>query len=64
MIRKVVQLVESKNIIGEQVTQKIGDSGPQVLTLKQLKAGFYIWLVCIAISIFVFICERFLRKIC
>lgn len=62
MNRKVVQLVESgvaQKIIGEQVTKKLEHSGPQVLTLEQLKAGFYIWLVCIAISIFAFIWEKF-----
>lgn len=67
MNRKVVQFFES-GIASHEVSKYRyikkfeDDSGPKVLTLEHLDAGFYIWLVCIAAATLVFILELCFKK--
>lgn len=69
MNRRVVQFVESglaqKAIrrYRRRLQKHASDDGPQVLSLEHLKAGFCIWLACIAVAVFAFLCERYLVKL-
>lgn len=68
MNRKVVQFIESglalKIMERYNHVKKIAEeTGPKVLTFGHLDAGFYLWLVCIAISIFVFVLELLINRV-
>lgn len=70
MNRLVERLVESgtaQHIVNQynHIKKFAEDSGPKVLTLEHLKAGFCVWLVCSSVAMIGFLCEKcFGRKIC
>lgn len=66
--RKVVQFVESglaQYLVDRyRVKEKpVGDSGPKVLTLEHLNAGYYIFLACISLAVFTLIVEKIVQSI-
>lgn len=67
MSRKVDQFTEhglAQNMTNtyQDIKKYWDDVGPKVLTLEHLRAGFLVWLACVAFAIIVFLCEVLYKK--
>lgn len=55
----IIQFIESRY---SSKKQRPRESGTKVLTMYMLSAGFYVWLVSVAIACVVFICEHIVSR--